>query len=239
MFVDNINSILEMLRGGRSELEKIYIEKGKKGGRVEDIISIAKEKGIPICWMESNVIRKIHPKNRGILAKVSPVPYSDPYEILSASRNPFIVVLDSIEDPRNFGAIIRTCVSAGADGIIIRKVRSAGITPAVYTSSAGMVEHVKIGRVTNIPRFLDEIKDMGIWVVGAEKDSKNFWFSFDFRKPVAIVFGSEGKGISRLVREKCDIILSIPMKPSAHSLNISVSVGIFLFEVLRQRDLER
>lgn len=237
MLLDNINSILEILKSGRSVLEKIYVKKnGKKGGKIEEIISIAKSKGIPIIWVKKEVLDKIYSKNRGIVAKVSPIYFCDPSEIVSSSKNPFIVILDGVEDPRNFGAIIRTSVSAGVDGIIIRKVRSVGITPVVYSSSAGMVEHIKIGRVTNIPRFLDEIKEKGIWVVGAERDGKDFYFFFDFRKPTAIVFGSEGKGLSRLVKERCDAILSIPMKPNAQSLNISVAVGIFLFEVLRQRE---
>jgi 23S rRNA (guanosine2251-2'-O)-methyltransferase len=239
MFLDNLNSILEILKSERSVLEKIYLEKGKKGGRIEEIISLSRSKGIPITWVEREILEKIYPKSRGIVAKVSPVSYSNPEDIISSSKNPFIVVLDGIEDPRNFGAIIRTCVSTGVDGIIIRKVRSVGITPAVYSSSAGMVEHIKIGRVTNISRFLEEIKEKGIKVVGAEKDGKQPYFSFDYNQPIAIVFGSEGKGISRLVKEKCDVILSIPMKPLAQSLNISVAVGVFLFEVLRQREFKK
>lgn len=239
MFLDNINSIFEILRSGRSVLEKIYIERGKKGGKLEEIISMAKSKGVPISWVEKRVLEKIYSKNRGIVAKISPIPFSEPEEIIFSSKNPFIVVLDGIEDPRNFGAIIRTSVAAGVDGIIIRKVRSVGITPAVYASSAGMVEHIKIGRVTNVSRFLDDIKGKGIKVVGAEKDGKDYYFSFDLRGPVAIVFGSEGKGLSRLVRERCDSILSIPVKLAGQSLNISVAVGIFLFEVLRQREFEK
>ncbi len=239
MLLDNINAIIEILKSGRSVLEKIYIEKGKRGGRIEEIVSLSRERRIPVSWVGKEVLQKIYSKNRGIVAKVSPVPFFEPEEIISSSRNPFIVVLDGIEDPRNFGAIVRTCVSAGVDGIIIRKVRSVGITPAVYSSSAGAVEHIRIGRVTNIPRFLEEIKEKGIRIVGAEKDGESFYFSYDFKNPVALVFGSEGKGLSRLVREKCDNIISIPMKPSAQSLNISVAVGIFLFEVLRQREFEK
>lgn len=239
MFLDNFNSILEILRAGQSVIEKIYIEKGKKGGKIEEIVYLARARGVPISWVERNVLEKIYSTNRGIVAKVSPVPFYEPEDIISSSNNPLLIVLDGIEDPRNFGAIIRTCVSAGVDGIIIRKVRSVGITPAVYSSSAGMVEHIKIGRVTNIPKFLEEIKEKGIRIVGAEKDAVNFYFSYDFTKPVAIVFGSEGKGISRLVKEKCDTILSIPMKPVAQSLNISVAVGIFLSEVFRQREFKK
>lgn len=236
MLLDNINSILEILKSGRSVLEKIYVKRGKKGGKIEEIISMAKSKGIPISWVGEEILERIYSKNRGIVAKVSPISFYDPDEIISSSKNPFLVILDGVEDPRNFGAIIRTSVSAGVDGIIIRKIRSVGITSAVYSSSAGMVEYIKICRVTNIPRFLDEIKEKGIWVAGAEKEGKDFYFSFDFRKPTAIVFGSEGKGLSRLVKERCDVMLSIPMKPNAQSLNISVAVGIFLFEVLRQRE---
>lgn len=239
MLLDNLNSILEILRAGRSVLEKIYIEKGKKGGKIEEIVSLARSKGIPISWVEKNVLEKIYSNNRGVVAKISPVSFFEPEDIISSSRNPLLVVLDGIEDPRNFGAIIRTCVSTGVDGIIIRKVRSVGVSPAVYSSSAGMVEHIKIGRVTNIPRFLEEIKEKGIRVVGAEGGGNNFYFSYDFTKPVALVFGSEGRGISRLVKEKCDMILSIPMKPVASSLNISVAVGVFLFEVLRQREFKK
>ncbi len=239
MLLDNINSILEVLTSGRSVLERIYIARGKRGEKIEKIISLARAKGIPISWMEEKILEGIYPKNRGVVAKISPISFCEPEEIFSSSRNPFIVVLDGIEDPRNFGAIIRTSASAGVDGIIIRKVRSVGITPAVYSSSAGMLEHVKISRVTNIPRFLEEIKEKGIQVVGAEKDGNDFYFSYDFTKPIAIVFGSEGKGLSRLVREKCDTILSIPMKPQAQSLNISVAVGVFLFEVLRQREFKK
>ncbi len=238
MFIDNINSIIEIFKSKRRVIEKIYIDKEKRGEKIGEIIAKAKEFGVPLHWVESSILKRICHKNKGVVAKIIPVEFYDPFEIMSSSRNPFLVILDSIEDPRNFGAIIRTCVSAGVDGIVIRKVRTVGITPSVYSSSAGMVEHIKIGRVPNIPRFLNDLKEREIWIVGAEKDGIDPWFSFDFKKPVAIVFGSEGKGISRLVREKCDVILSIPMKPQAHSLNISVAVGIFLFEVLRQREFK-
>lgn len=236
--VSDINSLLEILTSGKRDFNKILIQKGKGGEKLNRIISEARNRGIPFHFVDRYILNKIVKDNKGVVAFVSPVKYSNFIEVLESSRNPLFVILDGIEDPRNFGAIIRTSEACGVDGIVIRERRSTGITPSVYASSSGAVEFVKIIRVNNIGRAVEDLKHRGIKVVGADKDGEDFWFKFDYTNPVAIVFGSEGKGITRTVKEKSDKILAIPMTGKVNSLNVSVAAGIFLYEIFRQRKLK-
>jgi 23S rRNA (guanosine2251-2'-O)-methyltransferase len=148
---------------------------------------------------------------------------------------PLLVLLDGIEDPHNLGAILRACEGAGVDGVFIPEHRAAGLNETVAKTSAGAVEYVRVARVTNLVRLIEELKDRGVWVVGVEGGTKNVYSDFDLKVPLAVVLGSEGKGVRRLVKEKCDVIVSIPMRGQINSLNVSVAAGIVLFEVIRQR----
>jgi 23S rRNA (guanosine2251-2'-O)-methyltransferase len=148
---------------------------------------------------------------------------------------PLVVLLDGVEDPHNLGAILRTCECAGVDGVFIPEHRAAGLNETVAKTSAGAVEYVRVARVTNLVPLIDELKDRGLWVVGIEGGTGNVYSDFDMKIPLAVTLGGEGKGIRRLVREKCDAIVSIPMRGSINSLNVSVAAGIVLFEIVRQR----
>jgi 23S rRNA (guanosine2251-2'-O)-methyltransferase len=152
---------------------------------------------------------------------------------------PLVVLLDGIEDPHNLGAILRACEGAGVDGVFIPEHRAAGLSPTVAKTSAGATEYVPVARVTNLVRLIEELKTRGIWIVGVEGDATTAYSDFDLNVPLAVVLGSEGRGIRRLVREKCDAVVSIPMRGRIDSLNVSVAAGIVLFEVLRQRGSEQ
>jgi 23S rRNA (guanosine2251-2'-O)-methyltransferase len=166
--------------------------------------------------------------------------YVDAETILeSLSPVPFLVLLDGIEDPHNLGAILRSCEGVGVDGVFIPEHRAAGLNETVAKTSAGAVEYVRVARVTNLVPLIDRLKDQGLWVVGVEGSAETIYSDFDLKVPLALVLGSEGKGIRRLVRGKCDGLVSIPMRGRINSLNVSVAAGVILFEVLRQRDLSR
>jgi 23S rRNA (guanosine2251-2'-O)-methyltransferase len=152
-----------------------------------------------------------------------------------AGERPFLLLLDEVEDPQNLGAILRSAEGAGVDGVIIPERRSAGITDTVLTVSAGAAEHLRIARVANLARTMENLKKKGIWLVGAEKEGQGAWHEFDYTQPVGLVLGSEGKGLRALVRKTCDRVLSIPQMGRVNSLNVAAAAAVFLFEVVRQR----
>jgi 23S rRNA (guanosine2251-2'-O)-methyltransferase len=169
------------------------------------------------------------------VALLSPKEFSSLDSILSSANVPFLVLLDGIEDPQNLGAIIRTAEGAGADGIILPERRTVGLSETVSLVSAGALEYLKVARVKNLARTMDDLKNQGVWLVGAEAAGKEYWCEFDYKLPVGLVLGSEGKGLRPLTRKKCDKILSIPLLGSITSLNVSAAASIFLYEVVRQR----
>jgi 23S rRNA (guanosine2251-2'-O)-methyltransferase len=181
----------------------------------------------------------MEPRNQGAVALVAAKAYASLEEILAAAGNPFLVLLDEVEDPQNLGAIIRTAECAGADGLILPERRSAGLTQTVLTISAGAVEHLPVSRVTNLGRAMEELKERGLWLVGTEPGHQEMWFEFDYTGPTGIVLGSEGRGLRRLIREKCDRLLSVPLFGRVNSLNVSAAAAVFLFEVARQRLLKK
>lgn len=177
--------------------------------------------------------------HQGVIAKVTPYKYCEVQDILDYAvqkgEQPFVVILDEIEDPHNFGAIIRTAEACGVHGIIIPKRRNVGMTPIVYKASAGAAEHIKIAKVTNINTTIEYIKSKGIWVYGADMAADKYCFETDLTGPLALVIGSEGKGISKLTREKCDVLAKIPMKGQITSLNASIAGSIMMYESLKQK----
>ncbi len=232
------NPVTEALRSGRP-IDCLYIARGELSGSVKVIAALAKEKHIPIKEVDRKKLDYMtaHSAHQGVAAAASMKEYASVDDIfsLAASRNekPFIIVLDEIEDPHNLGAIIRTAECAGAHGIIIPKRRSAGLSFTVGKASAGAYEYVPVARVTNIASALDELKERGCWVYGADMDGQ-IYCSSDLKGACALVIGSEGKGLGRLVREKCDAILSLPMLGRINSLNASVAAGILMYEFTRQ-----
>ena len=234
------NCVKEALSSGRA-IEYVMVARGTKGGPVGNLMALAKEKSIPVKEADSKKLDfmcggAVH---QGIIALAAVKEYSTLEDIFETakSRNeePFIIVLDEIEDPHNLGAIIRTAECTGAHGVIVPKRRSAGLSYTVGKSSAGAVEYVNVARVTNIPNVIDELKERGVWVFGADMDGQDS-AKTNLSGAVALVIGNEGKGIGRLVRSKCDGILSLPMKGNINSLNASVAAGVLMYDVLRQRN---
>lgn len=234
------NPVSEALRGG-CEIDRILVSKGEKNGAVVGILAKAKKKNIPIKEVDPRKLDYTsgHANHQGIIAFAAVKEYAsvdDIFELAeSRGEKPFIVVLDEIEDPHNLGAIIRTAECTGVHGIIIPKRRSVGLSFAVSKASAGAVEYVPVARVTNISNTIEELKKRGVWVYGADMNGENYT-DCDFSGATALVIGNEGKGISRLVREKCDAIVSLPMKGKIKSLNASVAAGVLMYAVAAKKD---
>ncbi len=234
------NCVKEALSSGRS-VESLLVARGSKGGAAGVLVAMAKDRGIPVKEVDSKKLDYMcgGAVHQGVAAMASVKEYATLDDIFADARQkgeqPFIIVLDEIEDPHNLGAIIRTAECTGAHGIIIPKRRSAGLGYTVGKSSAGAVEYVNVVRVTNIPNVIDELKERGVWVFGADMEGSDP-AKTDLKGAVALVIGNEGKGIGRLVRSKCDGILSLPMKGRINSLNASVAAGVLMYDVLRQRE---
>ena len=233
------NAVLEALNNGRT-IDALYIAKGERGGSVSSILRLAKEKQIVIKEVD---IKKLdymcfNANHQGVAAKCAVKEYSSVDDIFALAEErgeaPFIIICDELEDPHNLGAIIRTAEIAGAHGVIIPKRRSVSLSFAVGKTSAGAIEYVPVARVGNLAAEIDALKERGIWVYGADMKGEN-WCAVDYSGPVALVVGSEGKGISRLIKEKCDFLVTLPMKGKITSLNASVAAGIMMMEISRQR----
>ena len=233
------NPILEILKSDR-QVEKLYILEGNLKGSILKIVGIARDKNIPIQRVDKGKLDRIAQggAHQGVAALVSPYTYYSVGDILKRAQQlgqpPFVIILDGIEDPHNLGAIIRTAECAGVHGVIIPKRRAAQVTSKVYKSSAGAVEHMMVAKVNNISNTIDLLKDKGLWVYGADAEGESYYFNMDIKGAVALVVGSEGKGISRLVKEKCDFLVKIPMFGKVSSLNASNAASILIYEVVRQ-----
>ncbi len=233
------NPIAEALASGRSII-KIMIAKGAVSGPAVEIAAKARKAGVPVQEVERKKLDFMTggAAHQGVAALCAMKEYSTVGDILALAEKrgepPFIIILDEIEDPHNLGAIIRSAECAGAHGVIIKKRRSAGLTYTAYKASAGALEHLPVARVTNISDAIDELKSRNIWVYGADMNGEDY-LKTDFGGAVALVIGNEGKGISRLVREKCDVIVSLPLKGKINSLNASVAAGILMYKVAEKR----
>jgi len=244
MSMDNIvgrNPVMEALKSGR-EIDKIFIAKGTEGGSLIKIIAKAKDRGIIIQYVERQKLNEMSESDvhQGIVATVAAYEYSDLEDILDTvkqkEKDPFILILDEIMDPHNLGSIMRTADAVGVDGIIIPKRRSVGLTATVAKSSAGAIEYVPVARVSNIAQTIDRIKEKGIWVAGADMSGAKDHYNSDFKGPLALVIGNEGQGISRLIKEKCDFLVKLPMVGKVSSLNASVAAAVLMYEAFRQRE---
>lgn len=233
--VGRLNSIIEILRADPGRIQKIYIQKERGPHKLAEVIRLARERGALFHSVPRRKLDLMAPDHQGALVLLAARAFTPLEDILAAASKPFLVILDEIADPQNLGAILRSAEGAGADGIILPERRSAGLTDAVIEVSAGAAEHLKIARVTNLARTMDILKERGIWLVGAEGGGNKYWNDFDYTVPVGIVLGSEGRGMRRLVREKCDEVLSIPLFGRVNSLNVAAAAAVFFFEVARQR----
>ena len=240
--IEGRNAVLEYLESGK-DINKILITKGEKHGSINKIIAIAKERKIIISELERSKLNQIAQteNNQGVIAIVPPYDYCEVEDILEVAKKrqeeAFIFILDGIEYPHNLGSIIRTAETAGVHGIIIPKRRACGVNSTVSKVSAGAVQHMKIARVNNINETIKFLKQNDIWICGTDGQAKTYYFQQDFKMPIAIVIGSEGYGMSRLVKENCDFLVKIPMKGKITSLNASVSAGIVMYEATRQREI--
>ena len=238
--IEGRNAVIEALRAERS-IDKIYINKGDVDKTLGHIASKARDAGIVVveCDRRKLDFMSVTKAHQGVIAVCAVRDYCSIDEILSLAEergeDPFVIVCDEISDPHNLGAIIRSAECAGAHGLVIPKRRSAGLTAMVDKASAGAAEHARIARVANIPAALKELKERGLWVFGTAADGASDLWHTDFSGPVALVIGSEGDGMGRLVRECCDFIVSLPMKGQISSLNASNAAAITMYEILRQR----
>ena len=239
--VEGRNAVLELLNSDR-DINKIYISDGEKHGSINKIIALAKEKKVIMNEISKAKLNQMSQtdNNQGVIAIVPPFNYCEVEDILQVAKNknekPFILILDGIEDPYNLGAIIRTAETAGVHGIIIPKRRAATVNSTVTKVSAGAVEHMKIARVNNITETIKYLKEQDIWICGTDINTNKYYYQEDFTGGIGIVIGSEGFGMSRLVKENCDFLVKIPMKGKITSLNASVSAGIVMYEVVKQRN---
>ena len=238
--VEGRNAVIELLKSDR-EINKVFIAKGDRQGSISDIIKRCKERGIVFQEVERAKLDDLTETNhhQGVIAFASPIEYKEIDDILNIAKErgeePFIVVADEIEDPHNLGALIRTAEIAGCHGLIIPKRRSCQVTEVVSKVACGATEHLAIARVGNINDAIDELKQSGVWVYGTDGSADKLYYEEDLTGPVAIVIGSEGRGMNKLTMKNCDVLLKIPMKGHITSLNASVSGGIVIFEAVRQR----
>jgi 23S rRNA (guanosine2251-2'-O)-methyltransferase len=238
--IEGRNAVIEALKSDRT-IEYILAATGNTTGSINKVFGIAREKGIVIKEVDRKKLdsMSVTGAHQGVIAVVTPYKYCEIEEIIQYAEEkgekPFVLVLDEIEDPHNLGSIIRTAEICGVHGIIIPKRRNVGITPTVYKTSAGAIEHMKIAKVANINNAVDKLKENGIWVYGADMDGQSYCYQTDFTGAVALVIGSEGRGISKLTKDKCDMLVKIPMSGKITSLNASVAAGIMMYEVLKQK----
>ena len=238
--IEGTNAVLELLESDR-DINKIYISEGEKHGSIHKIIALAKEKKVIINEINKSKLNQIAQteNNQGVIAIVPPFDYCEIEDILDVAKNknekPFILILDGIEDPHNLGSIIRTAETAGVHGIIIPKRRAATVNSTVAKVSAGAVEYMKIARVNNINDAINTLKENDVWICGTDMNTDKYYYDEDFTVGIGIVIGSEGFGMSRFVKENCDFLVKIPMKGKITSLNASVSAGIVMYEVVKQR----
>ena len=238
--VEGRNSVLELLESGK-DINKIFVTKGERHGYINKIVAIAREKKVIIVEKDKRQMDEMaqNVNYQGVIAIVPPFEYCKIEDILDVAKerneDPFVLILDGIEDPHNLGSIIRTAETAGVHGIIIPKRRAVGVNSTVNKVSAGAVEHMKIARVTNISDSIDKLKDAGLWICGTDINTEKYHYNQDLTGPLGIVIGNEGSGISDKVKKNCDFLVKIPMKGKVTSLNASVSAGIVIYESVKQR----
>ncbi len=236
------NAVKELLMGGR-DIEKIYIQDGEREGSVNLLVGIASERKIPIVERDRRELDRMSggARHQGVIALASERDYSSIEDILDHAEQcgqaPFVIVLDGVEDPHNLGAIIRSAECLGAHGVIIPKRRAVGLTATVAKSSAGAIEHMRVAKVVNISAAIDTLKERGLWIYAADMDGEAY-YQTDMTGAVALVLGSEGFGISRIVREKCDFKVSIPMFGNVNSMNVSCAAAVLCADIARQRSLK-
>jgi len=242
-WIEGRQPVMEFLKAGQP-INKLLIAKGSRDRQLQRIVALAREQGVVVQEVDRAHLDKISATGRhqGVAAQAAAVAYAELEDLLAKARDPewppFILVLDGLEDPHNLGSLIRSAEAARVDGVVIPKRRAVGVTPVVAKVSAGALSYVPVARVVNIPRALDQLKEAGFWVVGADM-AGGICYEQDLTGPIALVVGGEGEGLSRLVKEKCDVLAQIPMLGKINSLNAGVAGALLMFEVVRQRTQNR
>ncbi len=238
--VEGRNAVIELLKSDRT-VNKIMVARGDRQGSINEILKLAKQNRIIVTEVDRNKLDTLSETkhHQGVIAFVAPIEYKDVDDILNVAKErgeePFILIADEIEDPHNLGALIRSAEVAGCHGVIIPKRRAVAVTEVVSKVSVGATEYMPIARVNNINDTIRELKDKGVWIVGTDGSADTIYYKQDLTGPIAIVVGSEGKGMNKLTMKNCDFLVKIPMMGKITSLNASVSGGIVLFEALKQR----
>ncbi|WP_214483872.1 23S rRNA (guanosine(2251)-2'-O)-methyltransferase RlmB [Bacillus sp. SM2101] len=233
------NPVLEALKSKR-EINKIWIAEGSQRGQMQQVVQLAKDKQVPVSFVPKKKIDQMNDGNhQGVIAQVAAYEYASLDDLYRKAEEkgemPFFILLDEIEDPHNLGSIMRTADAVGAHGIIIPKRRAVGLTATVAKASTGAIEYIPVAKVTNLSRTIEELKENGIWIIGTDANGQDDYRSIDGNMPLGLVIGSEGKGIGRLIKEKCDFLINLPMRGKVTSLNASVAAGLLMYEVYRKR----
>ena len=237
--IEGRNAVLEAFRSGKT-VDKLYVQDGCKDGPVQTILREARKQDTIVQFVGKERLSQLSEtgKHQGVIASVASYAYSTVEEMLALAKergeDPFLILLDNIEDPHNLGAIIRTANLAGAHGVIIPKRRAAGLTAVVAKTSAGALHYTPVAKVTNLVKTMEELKEQGLWFVCADMDGERM-YDLNLKGPIGLVIGSEGEGVGRLVKETCDFVASIPMKGQISSMNASVAAGVLAYEIVRQR----
>ena len=231
-----VHAVYEVLAAGRQPVERIHVLRDAKLPRLKEILDLARERGVPVRKEDRTILDKLAGGvvHQGIIAIAGEASYA-PLSRVFESKLPCVVVLDGVEDPHNLGAVIRTSEACGASGVVVPDRHSAPLSATVAKASAGAIAHLPVVRVGNIATTLDHFKKEGLWVVGVDEEGDRLWTDFDYTVPVALVFGGEHRGLRRLVREHCDVVVRLPMLGKVAALNVSVTAGVVLYEVVRQR----
>lgn len=233
------NPVIEALKSDR-DVNKVLIAEGSQKGQMQQVIGLAKERNVMVQFVPKKKIDGLVEGNhQGVVAQVAAYQYAELDDLFSLAEKkneaPFFILLDEIEDPHNLGSIMRTADAVGAHGIIIPKRRAVGLTATVAKASTGAIEYIPVVRVTNMARTIDELKERGVWIAGTDAKGKEDFRQFDGTLPLGLVIGSEGKGMGRLIRDKCDFLIRLPMKGKVTSLNASVAAALLMYEVFRKR----
>ncbi len=237
--------VIEALKSQSTMIEKIYLLHGIRGSQIDKIKNLARKKGVPFVELNKQRFRELASDiaTQGVIAVITEAKYISVDDILNVAKEknepPFILILDEIVDPQNLGALLRTAECAGVHGVITTKYHSAIINSTVARASAGAVAHVGIAKVTNLAQTLDELKEKGIWIVGADANASRYYYEIDYTMPIAIVIGNEGRGLRFLTKQKCDFLVKIPMYGKVESLNASVAGALIMYEVTRARELKK
>lgn len=231
-----VHAVYEALASQRQPIERIHISREAHSPKLKEIIDLARARGVPVRKEERVVLDRMSEGavHQGIIAISAALKYGD-FDALFKSENPVVVVLDGIEDPHNLGAVMRTAEACRASGVVVPERHSSPLTATVIKASAGASAYVSVVRVKNLVSAIDEMKERGLWIVGVDPAGTQIWTEFDYRGATALVLGGEHRGLRRLVREHCDVLVRIPMLGNISSLNISVAAGVVLYEVVRQR----